>query len=89
MYDRNELALRALNAVRPWESVDSLEKDYRGSLRLVLKADLDAQDNQKEIDKCLSCKRMYCTNCLDKKKPAREKQKLVMRQCVDQIAREM
>ena len=89
MYDVGELVLSALTAVRPWESVDSLEKDYRGSLRLVLKADVAAQDTQKEIDKCLSCKRMYCTNCLDKKKQARERKKLVVRQCTDQIAMEM
>lgn len=89
MYDRSELNKGIIHAVWPWESLDSLEHDYRGSLQLVLKSDLEAQDTQKMIDQCLSCKRMFCTNCLDNKKSNYVKKKLVIRQCEDQMVMEM
>lgn len=89
MYDGIELNNGMLRACWPWESLDSVEKDYRGSLQLVLKSDIEAQDRQREIDKCLSCKKMKCTNCLDKKKSGYVKKKLVVRQCENQMVMEM
>ena len=89
MYDGIELTGGSIKACRPWESINSQERDYRGSLQLVLKADLEAQDTQKEIDKCLACKRLYCTDCLSTKKSGYVKKDLVVRHCEGQMAMEM
>ena len=75
--DRRTLVSEMETAIWPWNSVDSVEEEASGSVCLVMKSDLDRADKQREIDKCLNCTRLYCTNCLSDYEKE-EKPKLVM-----------
>lgn len=91
MYDLEELIQQAANATPPWKSVDAMERDYGGSISLVMKSEVAQRDSQQLIDKCLNCKRQYCTNCLSSKKKWRQQKKLkmVVKQCENQMVMEM
>ena len=54
MNDSNWILASAFGAKLPWRSIDAEREgfNYTGS------------DTQEQIDKCLSCKRLACTNCL-------------------------
>ena len=95
MSDLDALVYSASVAIRPWRSVDSVTGREGGSLQIVLKSDVAAQDTQKDIDKCLSCKRLYCTNCLDQETDEEKlefvpkKLRLVPKQLPNQMAMEL
>lgn len=76
-FDRRTLVSVMETAIWPWNSVNSVEEEASGSVCLVMKSDLDRADKQREIDKCLNCTRLYCTNCLSDYEKE-DKPKLVM-----------
>lgn len=61
------LATAARNAVLPWKSIDAtpLIRPVRPS------------DSQAQIDKCLSCTKIACTNCLHGRKSKYVSKKLI------------
>ena len=86
---RRTLVSEMETAIWPWNSVDSVEEEASGSICLVMKSDLDRADKQREIDKCLSCTRQFCTNCLSDYEKE-DKPKLVMiKQIEGQMIMEM
>lgn len=91
MHDQEELIRQASNASLPWKSVDCMERDFGGSISLVMKSEVAQRDSQQLIDKCLNCKRQYCTNCLSSKKKwlQSKKMKMVVKQCENQMVMEM
>lgn len=61
------LARAARNAVPPWNSLDAAPMIK--SIRLI--------DTQEQINKCLSCPKIACTNCLHGRKTNYVSKKLV------------
>lgn len=49
------------NAVRPWDSVDSINDEVCVSVKLPIDYSVDTQ---KLIDHCLECTRLKCNDCL-------------------------
>lgn len=58
---------QAMTAVLPWKSLDASQPINFD--RLV--------DRQAQIDKCLSCSKSYCTNCLNGRKTKYVSKKLI------------
>ena len=63
MDDINSLLASTYDAKLPWRTVDASGSAYAFN-KVVLKGTGDSGDTQEQIDKCLSCTRLKCTNCL-------------------------
>lgn len=66
-YVGEELTRMALGAVRPWKSPDA---NPTFSMKRLT-------DSQAQIDKCLSCQKCECSNCLHGRKSKYVSKKLV------------
>lgn len=62
MDDINSLLASTYDAKLPWRTVDASGSYSFG--KVILKGTFDSGDTQEQIDKCLSCTRLKCTNCL-------------------------
>lgn len=65
-YIQEDFSLRNLsNAVLPWNSVDAEAAEtrmHRKTSRVALSNEF-TNDTQEQIDKCLSCQKLFCTDC--------------------------